>query len=227
MTPFFFLFQFDENGQLIQYSGRPILLNHLVKQDPEVLALEAFYRPKVQEIMGEVFGVTKVLLDGSKCRFFECNIGNMVTDALIKARLHQYSGPYMTDASIAFIASGDIRASIKMGKITRFDLETILPFDNQIVAVNVTGKVVRQVLEHSVQKYSDSIGRGEFLQMSGVRVVYDMTKSVGNRVVSIFVLCTYCRIPSYEEIDPNRLYGVLVSSFVYEGGDGYTMFSVR
>lgn len=219
--------QFDENGRLIHYSGHPILLNHQIKQDPEVVELESYYRPKVEEIMGEFFGSTNVLLDGSQCRFVECNIGNMVTDALIKTRAHQYQSPFMIDASIAFIASGDIRASIKIGKITRFELETILPFENQIVAVNVTGDVIRQVLEHSVEKYSDVVGRGEFMQMSGVRVVYNMTRSVGNRVVSAIVLCTYCDIQNYEYLDPDRTYGVLVSSFVFEGGDGYQMFKVR
>lgn len=221
------LFQFNENGQLIQYSGGPILLNSLIKQDPEVLALEDYYRPKVLARIGEVFGVTKVLLDASKCRFIECNIGNMVTDALIRTRLQPYEveGPYTTDASIAFIASGDIRVSLKMGNITRYDLETILPFDDPIVAVNITGVIVRQVLEHSVERYSDVIGRGEFMQMSGVRVVFDMTKNASNHVVSASVLCTYCERPSYGEIDPDQLYGVLVSAFVFEGGDGYSMFS--
>lgn len=176
--------------------------------------------------MGEVFGVTRVLLDGSNCRFAECNVGNMIADAFIKTRLLQFNGKFMTDATVAFIASGDIRASIKIGKITRNDLETVLPFHNQLVAVNVTGNIILQILEHSVKRYSGTIGRGEFLQMSGLRVIYDMERCPGNRVISASILCSQCKIPTYEKLQKNRQYGVLVTSFVYEGGDGYEFFQV-
>lgn len=174
--------------------------------------------------MTEVYGETKVLLDGSKCRFEECNVGDMITDAFIRARNQLNNSTF--DPTIALIGSGDIRSSINIGKIKRVDLETVLPYENQIVAVNVTGKVLRQILEHSVQNYSTVIGRGEFLQMSGLRVMYDLTKTEGNRVASVSVLCGRCDIPLYEELDPNRFYGVLVTSFVYEGGDGYAMLKV-
>lgn len=204
-----------------------MLLNYRVKQDPKILDLEDVYRPKVQEIMGEVFGVTRVLLDGSNCRFSECNVGNMIADAFIKTRLLQFNGMYMTDATVAFIASGDIRASIKIGKITRNDLETVLPFHNQLVAVNVTGNMILQILEHSIKRYSDTVGRGEFLQMSGVRAIYDMTRCPGSRVIAVSILCSQCKVPIYEKLQKNRKYGVLVTSFVYEGGDGYEFFKVK
>lgn len=71
-------------------------------------------------------------MDGSKCRFFECNIGNMVTSAIMSARVEQQTGQYATDASIAFMLGGDIRASIKMGNITKFDLEMAFPYKNPL-----------------------------------------------------------------------------------------------
>lgn len=85
-------------------------MDYRIPRDPEVLALEDIYRPKVEEITKKVIGISKVYLDGV-CRFSECNMGNMITEAFIGTRMVQN----MTDASIAFMAGGDIRASIKMG----------------------------------------------------------------------------------------------------------------
>lgn len=114
-----------------------MLLDHQIPRDPEMLALEDTYRPKVEAITKKVIGKTRVYLDGSNCRFYECNIGNLVSDALVSARVEQQTTQYMTDASIALILSGDIRASIKMGEMTISDLETALPYQNPLGEENV------------------------------------------------------------------------------------------
>lgn len=165
-------------------------------------------------------------LDASGCRTRECNIGNLISDAFVNTRIKQYSGTELSDAAIAIIAGGDIRSSGKIGKITRFDLETILPFENQLIAVNITGNVLRQVLEHSVKRYVEYGPPGEFLQLSGLHVVYNISKEPDNRVESVNVLCSNCLVPLYENLDPNHQYGIIISSFLYEGGDGFTMFKV-
>lgn len=95
-----------------------------------------------------------------------------------------------------------------------------------LVVVYVTGKVLYDVIEHAVHRYSDIVGRGEFLQISGMRVVYDLTKAAGNRVASASVLCSFCRIPTYTELDPIQEYGVIITTFLYGGGDGFFMFKV-
>lgn len=201
-------------------------MNDDIPRDPEVVALEDIYRPKVDDNMQKVIGRTKVQLDASNCRLVECNIGNLISDAFFRTRVNQYDGPYLTDTPIAFVASGDIRASTKIGEITRFDLETVLPFENQLLAVNVTGKMVKEVLEHSVEQYVVQGPRGEFLQVSGLKVVFNITKSPGQRVESVKVLCSTCEVPFYEPLDLNREYGVLLSSFIKDGGDGFIMFKV-
>lgn len=92
--------------------------------------------------------------------------------------------------------------------------------------VHLPGKVLYDVLEHSVHRYSDTIGRGEFLQMTGLRVTYNLTKVVGERVISATIPCSFCSTPSYTELDPNQKYSVVITSYLYEGGDEYSMFKV-
>lgn len=75
-------------------------------------------------------------------------------------------------------------------------------------------------------RYSELIGNGEFLQYSGVHVIYNLTQPSGSRVQSVQVRCSNCSIPRFYDLEENRTYKVIITSFLLEGGDGYSMFVV-
>lgn len=47
------------------------------------------------------------------------------------------------------------------------DILTVLPFQNYIDVITVTGGVLLKALEHAVAKYDHDSPRGEFLQVAG------------------------------------------------------------
>ncbi|XP_058824155.1 protein 5NUC [Topomyia yanbarensis] len=223
--------EFDPSGNLVSFDGSPILLNGAVARDSDVLQLLELYRPGIQTLE-EVIGQTKVLLDSTRCRFEECNIGNMIADSMVKtyALSRDEKSEYWTDASIAFIQGGGIRDSIVPGvdgNITKKDLLTVLPFGNAVILAEVTGEIIRLMLEHSVARYDGIQGYGEFLQMAGIHVVYDLSKPPGQRVASIEVQCAHCSIPTYGPIYDYDRYKIFMNQFLWEGGDGYDMFNGR
>lgn len=58
-----------------------------------------------------------------------------------------------TDASVAIMQGGGIRASIAKGNITLYDLNMAYPFEHTKVAkVTLTGNDLLTVLEHSVHR---------------------------------------------------------------------------
>lgn len=189
-----------------------------------MLKLLQKYRPAVYELTETVVGVTKVRLDGTDCRALECNVGNMIADAHIYTRANQYHGPHWSDVSVALVQSGGIRASVENGNITLYNLKSLLPFINSLYMLNMTGSGLLQAFEHSVSQYNGD--RGEFLQVSGARVVYNMTKPPGSRVESVELRCTDCDVPTYSKLEPTKTYGTIVTNFLYEGGDGFQMFKV-
>lgn len=75
-------------------------------------------------------------------------------------------------------------------------------------------------------RYSDTIGRGEFFQYSGMYVTFNLTQPSGARVQSIKVRCSNCDVPRYSDLDENQTYNVIIPSFLSEGGDGHTTFLV-
>jgi len=222
--------QFDKDGNLIEFDGTPILLNAQVARDNDFLQLLEVYRPNITALEQSVVGHTKVQLDGhaSVCRTRECNLGNMLADSMIYSRvLENQGGTYWTDAPIAFINGGSIRNSIEKrsdGSITENDVLTVLPFNNKAYITKITGKTIRNALQHSAD-IRDRDSNGGFLQMSGVHVTYDFRK--GKEVAAVEVRCGECDVPAYEKLDDAKFYNVIVSEFMMEGGDQHVFTEVN
>lgn len=61
--------------------------------------------------------------------------------------------------------------------------------------------------------------------MTGLHVVYDMSKPSGHRLVSVTILCAECDVPTYRPLQPLAYYGVAMPSYMALGGDGFEMFT--
>lgn len=126
-----------------------------------------------------------------------------------------------TGASISLAVPGGVRAGLSRGEIFYGDLVTTTPFENLLVSVELEGRVIREALELSVANEDSLI----LLQVSGLKVVYNMRNEPNNRTVSIDVLCRVCSngIPRYEPIVEDQFYRVVLPSFLAGGGDGFVM----
>ncbi|KAH8254826.1 hypothetical protein KR032_012425 [Drosophila birchii] len=217
--------QFDEAGNLIEFDGAPILLNASVAQESDLLELLEIYRPNVTHLTA-VVGHTRVYLDGREqvCRATECNLGNLVADAMVFNRMMEdQGGVFWTDAAISLIQGGGIRSSIEKrsdGSVTESDLLYVLPWGNDLFMVTMAGSSIRQALEHGVSlRGTDS--DGGFLQVSGLHVVFNAAKPEGQRVVSVQARCASCQVPAYSPLNDTAVYNVIMGKFLLEGGDGH------
>ncbi|XP_068143744.1 protein 5NUC-like isoform X1 [Drosophila tropicalis] len=218
--------QFDAEGNLIEFDGSPILLDASVNQTQDVLDLLEVYRANVTALEKSIVGHTRVLLEGRKeiCRARECNMGNLITDAMVFSRvLDDLGGVYWTDAAIAVLQGGGIRSSIEKrsdGTITENDLLTLLPWGNLLYVVRVKGHTLRNALEHAAAVRSTD-SDGGFLQVSGIHVIFNQNKPKGQRVVSVDVRCAACPVPDYKPLNNSESYNLVISEFLFHGGDGH------
>lgn len=99
---------------------------------------------------------------------------------------------------------------------------TVLPFDSNFIVTTISGKTLRNALEHSAAtRYTDN--DGAFLQVSGIHVVYNADRPEGSRVVSVKVRCARCTVPSYHPLNDTEHYKVIVPQFIFEGGVGHVL----
>ena len=131
--------------------------------------------------------------------------------------------------SIALLNGGAVRASIDEralnGSITYGDVLGAAPFPNTVDLVRISGQTLKEMFEYSVADYDTSAldPAGGFLQVSGIRVTYDLSKPRGRRVVELLARCSRCRVPIYEAVQQEQHYDVAMSSYLASGGDGYSM----
>uniref|UniRef100_A0A0K8R9P4 5'-nucleotidase n=1 Tax=Ixodes ricinus TaxID=34613 RepID=A0A0K8R9P4_IXORI len=98
-----------------------------------------------------------------------------------------------------------------------------MPFESSLVVLTMTGTQLKTMFNHGISKftwYNDP--EGSFLQVSGMRVVYDFTKPNTSRTETLEILCAKCSIPRYESVVSNKTYRIVTTSFIANGGDGFT-----
>ncbi|OAD55321.1 Protein 5NUC [Eufriesea mexicana] len=223
---------FDREGEVNHINGNPILVDSSIEEAEDILNELKEMRGAIDNISLSIVGKTRVLLEGDSkiCRRKECNLGNLITDAMIDYNAGEYANENSwTDAAIAFQNGGSIRSSITRAnedKVTMEDVLSVLPFQNTIVKVSMTGEMILSVLEWSVynldMNHTDNLF-GAFVQFSGLQVVYDLSRPKNSRVVSVEVLCSFCNVPTYSKLQNNQTYNVLLPDFMQSGGDGYSM----
>lgn len=218
---------FDSEGEIVKYDGEPVLLNQTVPEDPELLAIVNKYQTSVGRINSEVVGTSLVILNGEQCRLRECNIGNLITTAMLNYTKEYHSAQY-PNVNIAIVQGGRIRASIDHGKepfnLTRGDLITVLPFSDTLTIVSMNGSVLKQSLEHSVATWRTIDSTGQFLQFAGMEVSYDLARPPGSRLVKAKAVCSNCEQSKPVDVKDYYEYEVMMPTFLGEGGDGYITF---
>lgn len=215
---------FDDNGELTSFKGQPIFLDTDVPQEQDVLTLLETFRPEIDNLDKQVVGTSRVLLDATsnRCRSVECNLGNMIADSFVYYMASLYSGEGWTDTPIGIVNGGSVRTtidpSIRGGNITRGELMGSLPFDNQVISLTLTGEQLIKTLEIGVRSNGET-SRGEFLQFSGLQVVYNLSQPAYSRVASTKARCGECNVPIYKPIEANQTYKLVTISFLSGGGD--------
>ncbi len=104
----------------------------------------------------------------------ESLLGDLVTDAMRAG----------TGADIAVLNAGTLRLDdvIRPGPLSNYQLESIFLFadETRVLSVPMTGARLRTILEHGVA--DSSLGKGGFLQVSGVSFTYNPAAPSGSRI---------------------------------------------
>ncbi len=130
------------------------------------------------------------------------------------------------EADLALQNGGGVRVTQDVGDVTIGDVFTILPFNNTLVNLTLSGAEVKQSVEDALNRYAANPGSntGAFPYGSGVRWGIDMTAGTNNRVSNLQVRDRGTGV--WGPIDPAATYVVVTNSFLAGGGDGAATFKV-
>jgi len=194
-------FIFDENNKLV--SAEPFLDNlyeraDTLKDNANMLAVYKKYDDELSPVLGKVLGKTTVDLDHDRYAG--------------PSLLGEWSCEIMKDKAgvqIAMTNGGGLRVPVPAGDITAGILYEVMPFDNTLYTMKLSGADVKANIEHGIM--NEDIG---WIQIAGVRVTYNSKAEAGNRITSMV-------LEDGTPVEMDKYYTVVTNDFMFTGGDNY------
>ncbi|MEL6913615.1 MAG: bifunctional metallophosphatase/5'-nucleotidase [Pseudomonadota bacterium] len=208
------ILNFDDAGNVTASNGATKVLDASVVPDAAVAARVAELGAPIEAMQQEVIGFSDTAVEGDRsfCRAEECEMGNLVSTAILERVKDQ-------GIQIVFQNGGGLRASLDAGDVTMGEVLTVLPFQNTLATFQLSGAGVLAALENGVSRLED--GGGRFPQVAGMKYTFDPAAEVGARISDVMVEVDGAFVP----LDPAATYGVASNNFMRGGGDGYSVFA--
>lgn len=166
-------------------------------EDPETKEVYDKYEEDFAPIANEVVGKLEGRLSHDTNNVTP--LGYYVTDIMRKS----------ANAQIGLTNGGGLRRSLEEGDITMGDLYEVIPFDNTLVTMEVSGSLLQSLVDHGID--AADMGDGQF---AGLKVIYDPNAEYEKRVVSI-------TLEDGTPLDMDKKYTLVTNDFVATGGDKY------
>ncbi len=173
------------------YQYRPVQNDSLL--DTRVAASIVPYKNQVDSAMNAVIGTSAQQLTKAQP---ESSLGNFVADAL----LHQANLYTKSEADLTIVNHGGLRISaLPKGNLTQGVIFELLPFDNTVVVLTLTGAQLEQLIRHSGKKGGWPISKSVKIMVKGVEIT------------RIFI--------NGQPLDSQRTYRVVTNDYLANGGD--------
>lgn len=161
-------------------------------EDPGYVRLTAPYRAQLEAEMNRVVGHSDVALT-KPIGEPETLLGNFFTDAMLAE-----GRKYAPDAQLAFGTKGGLRIELPKGAITIGNLFELMPFENELVLLELSGESILQMAEFIATTGGQPV--------SGLRMKIDNGKATDVTVDG-------------QPVDPARTYQLITYDYLANGGD--------
>lgn len=176
------------------------LTDSLASDDSVTAAEIAPYKKKLDETMSEVLNVSEVAMTKD---LPEGLLGNFVADLILKKANDYYKPQDGKKAQLCVLNSGGLRTALPKGEITRGKVFELMPFENELCVLTLSGEKLKQLFE--------------YLALSGGAPVAGIKMGIESGIpIRIFI--------NNESFDTSKTYKVVTSDYLANGGDKYFFF---
>ncbi|PKV66519.1 5'-nucleotidase C-terminal domain-containing protein [Pontibacter ramchanderi] len=172
-----------------------LAVNQAISADQAVEALVAPYREEVTVKMSEVVGSAPVALGKGE---YESPLGNFVVDL----QLAQSEPVYGKPIDLSVTTEGGLRVPLPAGNITTGHIFELMPFENEMVVLTLSGEAVQQLFNNAAARKIIYIGNATYTVANG--------KAQDIKIKG-------------QPFDPNKTYTLLTSDYLAGGGDKLDM----
>ncbi len=227
------------DGDIISHDYQLFPVDGTVEQDPDTLYLMEPYEVEMYRtvdlseelgLMGDLDGDGVVDDEGYEMRRFGISGGDAPLGSLVAHAMQIRHG---VETDFALTNSLGIRTNIQAGPITREELFNVLPFDNSVTVMLLSGSEVQDLMDYVTQR-SASRGCNAQAQISSARFVMNCAIGAAEDVTiggswepcyvdsdcsSAAEICSAgaCGLP----IVPQGVYELATNDYIANGGSGF------
>lgn len=210
----------DGRWQVIEKGSQLRPVTDAIAADPEILRIAAPYHEAAEKYLTTPIAESPVELSGARARLED----TALIDAIHEVQLHA------AKAQVSFASLFHPGVRVRKGAVTVREMAALYIYDNELYAIEGTGKMVRQALENSARYFlacpeatcttgplvNPAVAGFNFDMAQGVEYTIDLTRPVGERIRDL----KYRGAPLKDD-EPLR---IAVNNYRYGGSAGYTMF---
>lgn len=208
-------------------AGHRSQMMDIVEEDPVIQRRLAPYREGIKTLKNQVIAhverdIRHVRLPGMRhpSTGETLTLGSELAPLMAKA-MFQKADATGLKPDFAVQNAGGVRMDLPAGNVTVGDVYELLPFENTLVVVDLTGADIRACLESLMDRLQDPDNDGCYPYWHRLRFDTETDPSSGHRIRRID-----WQTPdkNWQPLDPDRIYRIATNSYLADGRDGYALF---
>lgn len=188
---------------LTKITAKNIAIDSNIMPSVNIDSIIVPYKEKLNADMQEVLCYSPIKLEKNDGNM-QSALGNLMADMCFEMANPIFEKNTNESIDFALFNYGGIRASIPAGEITKENAFKLMPFNNELVAVKLTGEKISELVTYFINN----------------KIAHPLSKNIE----LIIQKSNYNLKINGEEFDDNKSYTVLTSDYLQEGGDKMDFF---
>jgi 2',3'-cyclic-nucleotide 2'-phosphodiesterase / 3'-nucleotidase len=204
--------------EVVLRQGSTLPVTTKTAMDPEIVALAQPYHEATEAWLSQKIGQTSSTLDAGRSRLEDTALIDLIHRVQLDA----------AQADVSIASSFTLAAKLPEGAVTVRDLYGLYQYENTLLAVELTGAQLKEILEHSARyflpigpegkpTYDPSIPGYNYDMAEGVDYVIDLSQPYGQRIRDL----TFQGAP----LAADQKLRVAVNNYRFNGGGDYPAYS--
>ena len=189
---------------LSKITAKTIAVDSLIESSKEIDAIVAPYKEKLTADMEEVLSYTPINLvknDGE----LQSSIGNLLADLCYEMANPVFKEKTNNTIDFTLFNNGGIRSTISKGDVKREDAFNVMPFENELVVVKISGDKMSELVDYFIDR----------------KRAHPLSKNIA---LSIGKDDSYDLKINGKPFDKSKSYSVLTTDYLQNGGDRMNFF---
>ncbi|SHF32014.1 5'-nucleotidase, C-terminal domain [Mariniphaga anaerophila] len=180
------------------------VVNAAVPLDSQLVSIYLPYKSVLEKDMSRVISVSEQEMVKDRP---ESSLTNFLADMMLKEGAEIAAGLNKDiRPDISFLNYGGIRTFLPRGEITVHNIFELMPFENEVVFIQLSGEQVQEFLNYVAENGGNSVG--------GIRFKISENKAANVEIGG-------------KPLSEKELYWLVTNDYVAAGGDGFDVFTRR